>query len=85
MIGIYKITNKINGKVYIGQSNDIERRWAEHRNRYKTNNTFLYQNMRLYGIENFDFSIEELCNIEDLNGREQYYINFIIVLLMDII
>jgi len=31
--GIYKITNKVNGKVYIGQSVDIERRWKEHRQR----------------------------------------------------
>lgn len=30
MIGIYKITNKINNKVYIGQSIHIERRWTEH-------------------------------------------------------
>ena len=30
VIGIYKITNKINGKVYIGQSNNIFRRWMEH-------------------------------------------------------
>ena len=28
--GIYKITNLINGKVYIGQSQDIYERWAEH-------------------------------------------------------
>ena len=30
MIGIYKITNKINQKVYIGQSNNIEARWKDH-------------------------------------------------------
>ena len=30
MIGIYKFTNKINGKVYIGQSNNIERRFNDH-------------------------------------------------------
>ena len=30
MIGIYKITNKNNGKVYIGQSNNCERRILEH-------------------------------------------------------
>lgn len=76
MVGIYKITNKINGKIYIGQSNDIERRWSEHKRKYKTENTFLYQNMRSDGIENFDFSVEELCNIKDLDVREQYYINF---------
>lgn len=31
MIGIYKIENLINGKVYIGQSKDIKKRWNEHR------------------------------------------------------
>jgi len=31
MIGIYKITKKENGKSYIGQSNDIERRFQEHK------------------------------------------------------
>ena len=31
MIGIYKITNKVNGKVYIGQSDNIERRWKNHK------------------------------------------------------
>ena len=35
MIGIYKITNKINGKIYIGQSNDIKRRFLEHTYRDK--------------------------------------------------
>lgn len=31
MIGIYKIENLINGKVYIGQSTDIKERWASHK------------------------------------------------------
>ena len=31
MIGIYKIENLINGKVYIGQSTDIKERWAKHK------------------------------------------------------
>ena len=30
MIGIYKITNNINGKIYIGQSIDIKERWKQH-------------------------------------------------------
>ena len=74
--GIYKITNLINQKVYIGQSNDIKRRWQEHRTKSKYGNTLLYQAIRQYGIENFDFSIIELCKIEELNEKEQYYINF---------
>lgn len=32
MTGIYKITNKINGKCYIGQSTLIEKRWSNHKN-----------------------------------------------------
>ncbi len=43
MIGIYKITNKINGKCYIGQSNDIERRWKEHRNSFNNRNISDYE------------------------------------------
>lgn len=76
MIGIYKITNKLNGKVYIGQSNDIERRWKEHKRKYKSEHTLLYKAMQENGLENFEFSIEELCDLEALDTKEQYYIKF---------
>lgn len=76
MTGIYKIINKVNGKIYIGQSNDIKRRWGEHRSKYKTENTLLYQAMRKYGISNFIFSVEEECPLDMLNEKEQYYIDF---------
>lgn len=74
--GIYKIENLINGKVYIGQSKNILRRWQEHKNKYKTLNTKLYLAMREDGIENFDFSIIEICPLELLNEKEQYYIDY---------
>lgn len=62
MIGIYKITNKINNKTYIGQSKDIQRRWKQHINNSKNikhSSYFnpLYVDFRKYGIENFDFEI----------------------------
>ena len=38
MIGIYKITKKENGKSYIGQSNDIERRFQEHKTKKRYSN-----------------------------------------------
>lgn len=76
MIGIYKITNKLNGKSYIGQSTDIERRWREHHYRYWNNDNVIYMAFRKYGIENFDFSIIEECSTQELNLREEYWINY---------
>lgn len=71
MIGIYKITNKINGKIYVGQSNDIERRFSEHKYRNKLPIDIAIQK---YGKENFTFEVLEKCSIEQLNNRETYWI-----------
>ncbi len=75
--GIYKITNKINNKVYIGQSINIESRWVHHRN-YNINHSHyaLYQAFDKYGLENFIFEIIELCPQNQLNDREIYWINY---------
>ena len=79
MIGIYKITNKINGKVYIGQSVNIKQRWRNHRTdafakKSHKYNSPLYRSMRKYGIENFLFEIIQECSKEDLNRLEIFYI-----------
>ena len=74
MIGIYKITNKVNGKVYIGQSTNIQERWNRHKKNMKNGTNKLYQAMRFYGIENFIFTIIEECSKEQLNEREIYWI-----------
>lgn len=77
IIGIYKITNKINGKIYIGQSKNIYKRWFSHketRKREKYKNVLLYKAMNKYGIENFDFEIIEICDEELLNEKEIFYI-----------
>lgn len=75
-IGIYKITNNINGKVYIGQSKNIERRFSEHKNRCvkKSCKTILYLAYDKYGFDNFSFEIIEECTIENLDTFEKYYI-----------
>lgn len=75
MIGIYKIQNLINGKIYIGQSVHIQARFNQHKNEAKNGNTRpLYNAIRKYGIENFSFEIIEECSKEMLNEREIYWI-----------
>ena len=75
IIGIYKITNLINGKSYIGHSKHILQRWTQHRYDSKTKQLPLYRAIRKYGIENFKFEILEECKVENLSKIEDYYIN----------
>lgn len=75
-IGIYKITNKINNKVYIGQSIHIERRFKEHmQSAAHSPKSVIHTAINKYGIENFTFEIVELCLIEELDEKEVLYIN----------
>ena len=79
MIGIYKITNKVNGHSYIGQSIHIEERFKEHQNKYnwdREKDKPLYQAFQKYGLNNFNFEIIEECRPEQLNIKEQYWIDF---------
>ena len=58
---IYKITNKINNKCYIGQSNNPMQRWKSHKSHTNIGDDIgksaIHDAMRKYGIENFEFSI----------------------------
>lgn len=82
MIGIYKITNKINGKVYVGQSVELEERKREHFRCLRKgihDNIYLQNSFYKYGEENFVFEVieyisEPLENV--LTEREQYWIDY---------
>ena len=75
---IYKITNKVNGKVYIGQSiRPIEQRFQRHINDAVNNilDTHFARAIRKYGKENFYIELVETCdNQTELNLRERYWI-----------
>ena len=79
MIGIYKYTNLINGKGYIGQSSNIEKRDKDHRSRAFCEssieyNSYIHKAFRKYGLNNFSFEILQICKLDELNELEEYFI-----------
>lgn len=74
---IYKITNKINNKVYIGQTKrDIKVRFWQHKTDSNKKDFVLYKAMRKYGKDNFYIEIIEKCENDLLNRQEKYWISF---------
>lgn len=82
---IYKYTNKINGKVYIGQTNNLQKRFNGHKSeafnpKSKSYNLPFHCAIRKYGIKNFIYEVLE--EIEDgesqdfINDREIFFIDF---------
>lgn len=71
-IGIYKITNNINNKVYIGQSWNIENRWKQHKKR--SQKSYLSNALKKYGIESFSFEV--IITIKDTPFTQKYLDKF---------
>lgn len=76
---IYKITNTVNGKVYVGQTvQTLERRWALHKHQAKHRNRPLYRSIRKYGIQHFVVELlEELSpgsSQQILDEKERFWI-----------
>lgn len=74
MTGIYKITNKISGKIYIGQAYDITRRLSVHKRGGNQDNQAIDKAIVKYGQDNFLYEIIEECSVDELNEREIYWI-----------
>lgn len=71
---IYKITNKLNNKVYIGQTVDPHRRWKEHRNANRSKKAYIHKIIQETGAEHFSFElIEETTNPLE---REEFWIAY---------
>lgn len=78
---IYKITNKINGKAYVGKTTrTVQERWEEHlhdstKKQYYTNRP-LYKAIRKYGSDGFTVETLEKVDLEHLSEREIYWIEY---------
>jgi group I intron endonuclease len=78
MIGVYKITNLVNNKCYVGSSIDVIGRWSQHISTLEVNKHHSIKLQRSYnkhGKNNFNYEIIEECDTELLLIREQYYID----------
>lgn len=81
MIGIYKIINLINGKIYIGQSININKRikdhfWKSTCQKDVSYNSPLHSAIRKYGKNNFTWEVIEECDISEIDKKQQYYIQY---------
>lgn len=70
--GIYKITSP-SGKIYIGQSINIEKRFKQYKTKHLGKQIRLSHSILKYGIENHVFEIFEECEVNLLNERERYW------------
>lgn len=79
---IYKITNLVNNKIYIGQTINYDERVRHHkqiafRENSKERDKPLYRAIRKYGVDNFKFEIiDEASNIDELNAKEIHWIAY---------
>ena len=75
---VYKITNKINNKIYIGQTTEtIEKRFKRHCGYQLDDNTYIHRAIKKYGKDNFYIEqIDEANNQQELNEKELYWIKF---------
>lgn len=78
--GIYYIKNLINEKYYIGQAQDIFKRWRDEKRDLNKEqdawNKHLQRAWKKYGENNFEFSVIEICSIDMLDEREIYWISY---------
>ena len=77
---IYKVTNKINGKIYIGKTVfSVSKRWREHCKEYtkeRNNKRPVYSAMAKYGVDNFCVEQIDECTEDILSDRERYWIEY---------
>jgi group I intron endonuclease len=76
--GIYKIENVVDNKYYIGSSNNIDRRWKQHK--LSMERSYLHHAIKKYGLTDFHFEVLEECAEKDLLKIEQQYLDIAFLL-----
>jgi group I intron endonuclease len=79
--GIYIIVNIKSKKVYLGQSQNIRTRWITHKRSLQAGthyNLYLQRAWLKYGAESFKFQVLEYCPVEQLDEREQHFLDIYI-------
>lgn len=80
---IYIIQNKVNNKIYVGQSNSPDDRWRRHKTdchnpKSHAYNMLIGRAIRKYGADNFDFSVlEEYSFLKEANNAEEFWIHYL--------
>mgnify|MGYP003644844845 FL=1 len=80
MVGVYTITNRINGNMYVGSSNDVDKRMGNHTSRLRNNNHYnakLQNAVNKYKLSNFDFELLVECELEHQFSTESYWYNLL--------
>ena len=70
---IYKITNKLTGQGYVGQTSDPFKRWHTHSCSYDSP---IQRAIHELGITNFIFEVLEICDDAEANNRETFWIQY---------
>lgn len=78
MRGVYTITETHSRTVYVGQADNIERRWRQHRSDLRLGsheNSHLQRSWDKHGADAFAFEVREECLREQLGEREQFWLD----------
>jgi group I intron endonuclease len=74
---IYKITNTVTGKIYVGKAINFFNRYKYYKYNFRYKRMYIYRAMAKYGFDKFKFEVLEVCSVDNLIEREIYWITIL--------